>query len=262
MKGVNSMKKPNVSKLLKKGQIFFVKHEPGILTGIGIGGMFIAIGFAVSATPKALELMEEKKRQEQIEKLTPIETVKTTWKCYIPAALSAGLSTACLIGANSVSAQRNAALAAAYALSESTLKEYQDKVVETIGEKKELEVRDAIAQDRVDKNPVVNTEVVVTGRGDALCYEPITKRYFYSDIEKIRRIENDLNRDMRDEMYIPFNDWLYELGLSGDDYGDDKGWNIDRGYIETRMVPTIADDGRPCLAIDYVEPPKYDYKKY
>ena len=58
MKGAKSMKKPDVSKLLKKGQIFFVKHEPGILTGIGIGGMFIAIGFAVSATPKALELLK------------------------------------------------------------------------------------------------------------------------------------------------------------------------------------------------------------
>lgn len=256
------MKKSGIPKFLKKGLLFFDRHQPGIMTGIGIGGMFVAIGFAVTATPKALQLIEKKKNQEQIDKLTPVETVKTTWKCYIPAAISAGLSTACLIGANSVSAQRNAALAAAYTLSESTLKEYQDKVVETIGEKKELEVRDAVAQDRVNRNPVVNTEVVVTGRGDALCYEPITKKYFYSDIEKIRRIENDLNRDMRDEMYIPFNDWLYELGLTGDTYGDDKGWNIDRGYIETRLVPTISDDGRPCLAIDYVEPPKYDYKKY
>ncbi len=65
----------------------------------------------------------------------PKDIIKTAWPCYIPAAVGA-ISVFCLIGASSTNLRRNAALATAYTLSESTLKEYQEKVVETIGEKR------------------------------------------------------------------------------------------------------------------------------
>ena len=68
----------------------------------------------------------------QIDKLTPAEVVKITWKCYIPAAVTGIAATACVIGANSVHASRNAALATAYHLSSAALTEYKDKVVENL----------------------------------------------------------------------------------------------------------------------------------
>ena len=42
-------------------------------------------------------------------------------------------------------------------------------MVETIGEKKEQTVRDAVAKERLEKNPVENKEVIVTAKGDTLC---------------------------------------------------------------------------------------------
>lgn len=51
-------------------------------------------------------------------------------------------------------AKRTAALATAYKLSETALTEYKEKVVETIGEKKEQLVRDKIDKDHIDKDPV------------------------------------------------------------------------------------------------------------
>lgn len=237
------------------------KHSPEILTGIGIAGMITTVIMAVRATPKALILLEEKKTEKESDKLTVPETVKTAWTCYIPSAIVGSVSIMCLVGASSVNVRRNAALATAYTLSESALREYQEKVVETIGEKKEQAVRDAIAKDKLDKNPVTRREVIITTKGDTLCYDAISGRYFKSDIEKIRKAENELNRRMRDEMFISLNDFYYEIGLSGTDLGDELGWNIDRGYIDLDFSSQLADDGTPCLVIRYSLSPQYEYQK-
>lgn len=120
---------------------------------------------AVRATPKALILIEERKEEIGAEKFEAMDMVKTTWACYIPAAITGTLSVACLIGASSVNARRNAALATAYTLSESALKDYQGKVIEMFGEKKNEAVKDAVAKDKVEKNPVITREVIITERG-------------------------------------------------------------------------------------------------
>lgn len=266
----------NVTNFAKGVRNTLVKHSPGILTGLGIAGMVTSTVMAVKATPKALMLIEEeKKRQneelereactneiEPIEKLKVKDAVKVAWKCYIPAAATAVVSAACLIGANTVNVRRNAALAAAYTLSENALKEYQEKVVETIGEKKEKTVRDAIAKDRVEKNPVENSEVIITGKGDTLCLDLLSGRYFKSDIEKLRKAENELNRRMKYENYISLNELYAEIGLSQTRLGDKLGWNIDKGYIEMYFSSQLGADGTPCLVLDFDKAPTYDFSTY
>lgn len=259
------MSKLNLAQIAKNIQLTVSKHSPEILTGIGIAGMVTTTILAVKATPKALRLIEEKKEELEFERdefvtLSKAEVVKTCWKCYIPSVVTGTLSAACLIGANSVNARRNAALATAYTLSETALKEYQEKVVETIGEKKEQTVRDSVAKDKIDKNPVSTHEVIITEKGNTLCFDAVSGRYFKSDIEKLKKAENELNRRMRDEMYIPLNDFYYEIGLKSVSIGDDLGWNIDRGYIDLDFSSQLADDGTPCLVISYRVAPRYDYR--
>lgn len=254
------MKNLNVSKFIKNAQFALSKHSPEILTGLGIAGMVTTTVLAVKATPKALRLIEEEK-QERDEHLTKAEAIKTTWKCYIPAAVTGTVSIACLIGASSVNVRRNAALATAYKLSETALTEYKSKVVETIGEKKERVIKDAIDKDKIEKNPVTQQNVIVTGKGETLCYDELFGRYFTSDIDKLKKIENELNRRMRDEMYISLNEFYYEVGLDGVKAGDDIGWNIDRGYIELDFSSQLSTDGRPCLVVRFSEPPRYDYDR-
>lgn len=236
------------------------KHSPEILTGIGIAGMITSTVMAVRATPKALILIEERKEEIGAEKLEAMDMVKTTWACYIPAAITGTLSVACLIGASSVNARRNAALATAYTLSESALKDYQGKVIEMFGEKKNEAVKDAVAKDKVEKNPVVTREVIITEKGNTLCYDAISGRYFKSDIEKIKKAECELNRQMLDDMYISLNDFYYEIGLDSVKLGDELGWNVDSGYIDLSFSSQLASDGTPCLVIDYSVAPRYDYR--
>ena len=236
------------------------KHSPEILTGIGIAGMITTTVMAVRATPKALILIEERKEEIGAEKLEAMDMVKTTWACYIPAAITGTLSVACLIGASSVNARRNAALATAYTLSESALKDYQGKVIEMFGEKKNEAVKDAVAKDKVEKNPVVTREVIITEKGNTLCYDAISGRYFKSDIEKIKKAECELNRQMLDDMYVSLNDFYFEIGLDSVKLGDELGWNVDNGYIDLSFSSQLASDGTPCLVIDYRVAPRYDYR--
>ena len=257
------MHKPNLANLMSNTRQFVSKRSPEILTGIGIAGMITTTVLAVRATPKALQLIEEKKNEDWVDELSPLEVVKTAWKPYVPAAVTGITSVACLIGASSVNAKRNAALATAYKLSETALTEYREKVIETIGEKKEKTVRDKVAEERVKKNPVSKSEVIITNNGTTLCFDPISARYFKSSIDKIKRAENELNKQMLHDIsgYVSLNDFYDELGLDHTSVGDELGWNVDR-LIDISFSSQLNDNGEPSVVLDYLVAPKYDFYKF
>lgn len=249
-----------ITKFIKTTKGFLNKHSPEILTGIGVTGMITSTVLAVKATPKALILLEEAE-YEKGDKLTPIEIVKTTWKPYIPAVISGVAGLTCIIGASAVNTKRNAALATAYAISENALLTYRDKVIETIGEKKEKEIREKIAQDEVNKHPVSNTQVIVTGKGKTLCMDSLTKQHFYSDINTIRKVANELNRQMMYQHYISLDEFYNELGLEGTKMSDRLGWNMDDGLIEVDFSACLTENDEPCIVVEYSRPPKYDFDR-
>ena len=250
-----------LTNFFKFTRTFLGKHSPEILTGIGVTGMITTTILAVKSTPKALILIEEKKKELGTDKLTAIEVVKAAWKPYIPALALGIASASCIIGASAVNAKRNAALATAYAISERTLLRYRDKIIDTIGEKKEKEVREKIAQDEVDKNKVSNNGVIVTSKGNTLCRDAISGRYFRSDIDKIKKIVNELNRQMIYQNYISLNDFYYELGLDPVKNGSALGWNLDSGLIELDFSTCLAENDEPCVVIDYLVGPRYEFDK-
>lgn len=252
------MNKQTITNALKGAERALKKHSPEILTGIGIAGMIATTITAVKATPKALRLIDQKEIDEG-KRLTTSEVIKTTWKCYVPAAVTGALSVACLVGASSVSLKRNAALATAYTISETALKDYREKAIEVVGEKKEQAIRDAVAKEQLAKTPLGGREVIIASSGDSLCFDPLSGRYFMSDINKLKAAANDLNKQMRDEMQISLNEFYDEIGLSHIETGEHLGWDIDcgRGYIQLDFSTHIADDGRPCLVVGHQQPPTY-----
>ena len=258
------MNKPNVSKIVADARKGLSKHSPEILIGIGIAGMISTTILAVKATPKALEQINNKKSEEHKDKLTAAETVKAAWKPYIPAAVTGVVSIACLVGSNSVHAKRNAALATAYQISSTALSDYKEKVIETIGEKKEKAIKDKIAQDKVDKNPVQSSNIIITGNGKTLCYDPQFNQYFESSIDDIKHAVTELNYRMvsQGEEYVSLNDFYDELGADRMEMGEELGWNVGRdGMIEITTSATISKDNRPCIVIHYEVSPKYNYYK-
>lgn len=250
-----------LTKFINDSKNFLGKHSPEILTGIGIVGMGCSVVAAVRATPKAMTLVEQKKQELDVNHLTPKETFLAVWKPYIPSVVTFMLSAGCIIGASTINYKRNAALGAAYALSERTLIRYRDKVIETLGEKKEHQIRDKVAQDDIDKNQPSPNQIIVTSKGNTLCKDMISGRYFRSDIETIKQTINKLNRRLTYDHYISLNEFYGELGLDDIKNGDLMGWNLDNGLIEPSFNACITENDEPCIVFDVDISPKYDFDK-
>lgn len=238
---------------------FTEKHSSEVLIGIGIAGFISTTVLAVRATPKAIKLLDEKKSEFNKATLTAAETIKTVWKCYIPATISGVVSITCILGSAALSHNQKAALAAAYTLSENSFSDYREKALEALGEKKEKDIRDKVAEKHITENPVSNNEVIITGNGDTLCYDILSGRYFNSNIENIKRAVNEVNRRMRDELSISLNDFYYEIGLPNIKIGDKIGWNIDKGYVDITYSSKISENNVPCLVLNYICVPDYEY---
>lgn len=250
-----------------------VKHSPEILTGVGIAGMITTTVLAVKATPKALAMIEQAEREKHAdthgqyhnienEPLTKLEVVKVAWKPYVPAAVTGVLSIACLIGASATNYKRNAALATAYQVVSTTLADYKEQVVESIGEKKEKTIREKMAQKQVDEKPINSTSVIITGKGDTWFLEPWSGRCFQHDIEDVKAAINRLNYSMQmsGEPYTSMSQLYDELGLAHTVNSDDMGWNYYKhGLIEYDLVAVKMEDGRPCLKLDYYVLPDYKF---
>lgn len=240
------------------------KHSPAILTGIGITGMAVATVLAVKSTPKAMELIEEKKKETDAEELTKKEVVETAWKCYIPTIILFAVSVSCVIFASRTNYKRNTALAGAYAVAEASLKDYKNyrtEVIKEIGEEKEKTIRDKVVKNRMEKEPNDGQPIVIANQGDILCYDLLSGRYFKSDINKMQKAVNELNRQLISEMMVSLNELYYELGLDYLKIGEELGWNIDDGLVELNFSSQLTKDGTPCIVLDFVNPPKYDFDR-
>lgn len=263
--------------------------SPTILTGLSVAGLLSTAILSVRATPKALsiidnEVWERYKKENTNESfaewlgideeaaysasnslnvLTKKEVVGLTWKCYIPAAIMGSITIGCMIGSNNINLRRNAALASLYSLSETTLKEYQAKVVEQIGEKKAEKIKEDIVKERIDKNPANDPQVIITGKGEILCCEAYSGRYFSIDVDKIDKIENRLAKAILSDTFISLNDVYDEFGLEPTKHGDDVGWSSILSQIfGFRKYSKISDTGIPCLVIDYEIDATYEYMDY
>lgn len=239
------------------------RNSPTILTALGVAGVVTTTVMAVKATPGALKAIQDAEdeaysRDTDHYEFTSWGKAQIAWTFYIPTAIMGVVTIVCIVGSNSINIRRNAAIASAYAFTETALKEYQEKVVETLGENKARKIHDEIVQDHLNNNPLSTKQIVFLGKGDTLCYDTMTGRYFKSDAEVIRRAENHINSVLLNNMYASVNDFWEAIGLPDTSLGEDLGWTADH-MLELDFTSKLTDTGEPCLVIDYLVKPKYDF---
>lgn len=241
---------------------FAVDNAPIILTGIGAAGVLATTFLTAKASFKSADdIIEEKQRLFHTdpnfgqEDDIPIKhKIKLVWKNYIPAASALGITLTCVVCAHRVSAKRIAAMAAAYSLSEKAYGEYREKVLEKFNANKERQIRDEIAQDHVNQNPPKDNQIIITGNGDVLCHDLPTGRYFKSNMEKLRSVQNDINAEVVEMGHSPLSFLYQALGLKPTPYSDELGWTTSK-LLELHFSAVLTDDNQPCISIDYsVEP--------
>ena len=243
------------------GKNFLKKCEersPDILAGIGISGFFTAMYLYGKAKITANELIEERKLDERRDTLTKKEEIQTTWKCYIPTAITAGGATACIVASTMKNNKRNAALAAAYSLSQETLTLTRQKIIETLGEKKECEIREQVDRERIERHPVSTGFEVNPFPPDSL-FE-YNGRYFCSTWDNVRAAVNQLGEDMLDssgEPEVTENDWFELVGLpyERDAYG--RGWNLHYTGRPELYPPSCIElpNHQICFVLSFRVPP-------
>ena len=239
---------------------FVSKHEPEILMSMGIGGMIFSLAWGIKASFKAARAIDKYKETYGKDKLTAKETIKLTWKLYLPTVLSVAASVPCVIMSNKVSNKRHAAIATAYTISEAALQEYKDKTKEIIGEKKTKQIEESISDDRVTKTYSGGNQVILTGNGDSLFYEPLSGRYFKSNWNDILKAANELNSEAITNMsgQTTLNDWFQKIGLETTEIGETLGWNLmnnSSNLIDISISSHITKDNVPCGAIYYNRQP-------
>lgn len=233
------------------------KNSPVILTGTAMAGLLSTTVLAVRATPKAMERINDASLDEEGNtiNISNWEKFKAAWIEYVPTAISFVGTGACIIGAQAINGKRLAAMSALYSMSETALKDYKDEVLKAVGPKKEDAIRDSVNSKKIQKDPPEGKDVIITGKGEVLCYETITGRYFKSNADEIHRAENELVRQMNlGDSRLSTNEWFYALGLAGTKLGDEMGWTIETP-LEVKFTSSLASDGTPILCVDYVHDP-------
>lgn len=191
------------------------RHAPSILTGVGIGGFITATVMAVRETPKYYE----ERTAAGEEKLPIKDEALLVGKHYWPAAIVVGTSAACVLLANRMNLQRQAALAAACSVSETMLKNYKAKVTEVLGPKEEQkQISHAINEEYVKSRK----DEILSDRGlYPIEMQIIIDKYsgtkFYMTVEDIRQIVNEFNARLIDEDILPYADlWsmMYEMAAN------------------------------------------------
>lgn len=245
--------------LLHKAQIFTKRNSSTILTCVGAVGVVATSVLAAKAAPKAILLLEQAEEKKG-EELTRFEKVVTAAPVYIPSIVVGASTIACVFGANILNKHQQAAMASAYALLDSSYKEYKNKVVELYGEDADSRVKSEIAKDKYTNNDIEE--------GKTLFYEEFSGQYFESTTENVLRAEYELNHMVSNgSAYL--NDYYHLLGLEMTDYGDFMGWSSAElwemhwdSWVHFSHQKVIMDDGLECVIISMLNEPTWDFDNY
>lgn len=249
-----------MNELLRKSMVFCKRNASTILTCAGGVGVVTTTVLAVKATPKAMRMIE-KGEEEKGEPLTKFEKVKAAGPAYIPTVIVGASTIACIFGANILNKRKQAALMSAYAMIDSSFKEYKKKLKELYGEEAHEEIVNAIAVEKSKETGAFGsyfcTSCDLTADDSCgeqvLFYDEYSNRYFESTIENVINAEYHLNRNYILRGYTWLNEFYEFLGIETTKQGDVLGWEpTDEGeyWIEFNHRKVTLDDGLECYILE------------
>ena len=241
-------------------------NSASILTGLGAIGVISTAVMAAKATPKALDILEDKeiyKQEEYGESLTRFEKVLAMTPAYIPTIMMGMASIACILGANRINQFKQAELMAAYTYLDSSYKEYRRKVKEVFGDKAAARVDAELEKERY----------LLEQYGDPsekkLFYDQFSNRYFEMSIFEILKATYDANR-----MYSMLGDMslnqLYEFfNLQPTELGKSIGWAASKdwecygfSWLDISWEPIETPDGLEAYGIRFNIDPSQDFQEW
>ena len=238
----------SIQALVKSAGHTISRNAPSLLTATATVGVVTTAVLSGKAALRADAILREHEQLHEIA-LTGEEKFRLVWKEFIPPVAMVCATIGAVIGANTVSSRRAAALMSAYSLTEKAFSDYKDKVVEHLGASKDRAVVDKVAERIASEGPG-EAKIILTGNGEVLFYESITGRYFMASLDKIRKAENEANYQAIHEMTVSQNEFFRLINLPTTPIGDEFGWDLTR-KLELQISTMTSEDERPCFVIGY-----------
>ena len=250
------------NQLLNKSQMYVKKNAPTILTIAGGVGVVATTVSAIKATPKAVQLLNTAKDFKG-EELTNLEKFKMVAPLYIPTIIYGATTILCIFGANVLNKRHQASLVSAYALLDNSYKEYKKKVIEIHGKDGELEIVEAIVEDKYEK------EQPSTESDELLFYDQFSGRFFNSSMNNVLSTFYQINRDINCNYSATINDFYDYLDIPHIDGGDVLGWSVGMNseaywqeWIDFAIEERELEDGTKCNFIIIYQEPMVDFDEY
>lgn len=231
---------------------FLSHNSPAIFAGIGVAGVLTTAVLTGRATYKMGKSMADRNWENSSHhepEVTLRQTWSDYWQLYIPAAATMFGTITAIVCSNRLGARQTAALAAAYAISETAWSEYRDKIVEKLGEKKEQTALDEIAQEKVDRLPSDN-QIIILGDGNVKCMDMWSGRYFMSTMETVKAAQNAINYQINNHEFASLSDWWQWIGLEPTTESDNIGWNMDC-KLELKFSTALDKHNVPVLCVHF-----------
>lgn len=251
-----------LQKVCSQSKLFLKRNSATILTGVGSVGVVATVATAIQSTPKALSLINEAKETKG-EELTKWETVKVAAPVYIPTFVLGTATIACIIGANVLNKRQQASMASAYALLETSYKEYKKKVNELYGEDANDKIETEIAKDKYEETAIEVED------NKQLFYDEFSRTYFESTIEAVQQAEYYLNRDIMMRGWVELSEFYEALDIdtpyNDAGYGWSDGGNLARywqAWVDFNHHKVVMEDGLECTIIKFWQEPYVEWEGY
>jgi len=257
-----------INDVRQRAQVLLQENATTLLTAGGVVGTVATAVLAGRASFKAADIIREHElnaiHTEPVDDTIVEGTMGLDRKAkvllvgplFIPPVLTGGLTVASIVLANRMNAQKAAALAAAYGLSQKQLEEYKNKVADKLGVAKTQKLEDELAQDRVDR--AEGSTLVIVSDGEVLCFDEPNGRFFKSTMQMIDSAVNATNTEILHHDHASATFFYEELGLPGTTWTDEVGWNTDN-LVELKKSTVLSPEKKPCIAIDFKVLPSREY---
>lgn len=245
-----------------------------VLFGIGLGGIFVSEIMAVRDTVKAKDILErhpvarnhsativgfdERTYEPKFDNIVPKkksvyykEIAQTTWKAYIPTAISTAVTVGAIVGSKVIDIRTIGALSTAAASGLALVGRYREKIAEYSSPDILHEIDRDIAKEEIEnaKPPVITTsgllsteQIDLSEDGEYLFFDPLTKIKFRASKLAVLGAKYYLNRNFSLGGSVPLSMFYAFLGVTLPEEWEFAGWDCAQ----------MCDDGYYWIDIDIV----------
>lgn len=237
---------------------FWNRNYPGFCIGFGIANLVFATIYGMSTVADARDAVEEKKAKLEVDELPPKEMVKTIAPYFAPIIGFWVAGIGFIMIGNQANLDRGTAAAVLACDLIADHNRYVEKTKEIVGEKKERDIREAVAKEAYNDG-VKNGQITVINNGDDgdyWMYDKLTKQVIRSTTQRVTDIKNELNERM---LADPINgqvsvyDYCLAMGEKPIEFANEIGWVREKtGLIKLQNWTALKTvNGHHCIVIDH-----------